>query len=42
MDLMQLNIQGNFDDLFRMKDYYLGLIYEAKINKKEYQYVQTY
>lgn len=42
MDLIQLNIQGNFDDSFRIKDCYLGLMYEAKINGQKYKYIQNY
>lgn len=42
MDLIQINIQGGFDESFYIKDCYIGLKYKAKINGQEYCYVQTY
>ena len=42
MDLIQINIQGNFDESFYIKDCYIGLKYEADINGQEYGYVENY
>lgn len=42
MDLIQINIQGGFDESFYIKDCYIGLKYTTKINGQEYCYVQTY
>lgn len=42
MDLIQINIQGGFDDRFYIKDCYVGFQYRAMINGQEYCYVQKY
>ena len=42
MDIIQLNVQGVYDENFRIKDYYLGFNYKAKVNGKIYEYTQTY
>ncbi|MHC1722415.1 MAG: DUF5702 domain-containing protein [Aminipila sp.] len=42
MDLIQINIQGGFDESFYMKDCYIGLKYFTKVNGQEYCYVQNY
>ncbi|QAT42721.1 DUF5702 domain-containing protein [Aminipila luticellarii] len=42
MDLIQINIQGGFDENFYIKDCYVGLQYKAKIEDQEYGYVQQY
>lgn len=41
-DIIQLNVQGAFDDTFLIKNCYTGLLYGANINGREYQYVQKY
>nr|WP_315024261.1 DUF5702 domain-containing protein [uncultured Aminipila sp.] len=42
MDLIQINIQGGFDESFCIKDCYIGFKYCTKINGQEYCYVQNY
>lgn len=42
MDLIQMNIQGGFDESFYIKDCYIGFKYYTKINGQEYCYVQNY
>lgn len=42
MDLIQINIQGGFDESFYIKDCYIGLDYKANVNGQEYAYVQIY
>ncbi|MFV0516420.1 MAG: DUF5702 domain-containing protein [Aminipila sp.] len=42
MDLIQINIQGEFDETFYIQDCYVGLKFNASINGQEYSYVQTY
>lgn len=42
MDLIQINIQGGFDEDFYIRDCYVGLQYNTKIDGQEYGYVQNY
>lgn len=42
MDLIQINIQGGFDESFQIRDCYVGLQYSTKIGGQEYCYVQNY
>lgn len=42
MDLIQINIQGGFDEGFYIKDCYTGFKFYTKINGQEYCYVQNY
>lgn len=42
MDLIQINIQGGFDESFYIKDCYIGFKYYSKINGQGYCYVQNY
>ncbi len=42
MDLIQINIQGGFDEGFYIKDCYIGFKFYTKINGQEYCYVENY
>ncbi|QIB69273.1 hypothetical protein Ami103574_08030 [Aminipila butyrica] len=42
MDLIQINMQGGFDQNFYIKDCYVGLQIEAKVSGQEFSYVQQY
>ncbi|MGI6256460.1 MAG: DUF5702 domain-containing protein [Anaerovoracaceae bacterium] len=42
MDLIQINMQGNHDASFLIRDYNLGFDYKAKIDGREYVYKDKY
>lgn len=42
MDLIQINMQGNYDGSFLIEDYNLGFDYRAKIDGREYVYKDKY
>lgn len=42
MDLMQINIQGAYDENFLIKLTYTGFAYDAKINGRKYSYDEMY
>ncbi len=42
MDLIQINMQGNYDGSFLIRDYNLGFDFKAKIDGREYAYKHKY
>lgn len=42
MDLIQINMKGNYNKSFLMKDHYCGFTLEAEINNKNFRYEHTY
>ena len=42
MDLIELNMKGNYHRDFAMKDYYGGFKFEAMVNDQKYSFVQKY
>ncbi|MGN0710941.1 MAG: DUF5702 domain-containing protein [Anaerovoracaceae bacterium] len=42
MDIIQINMQGSFDENFRIKDMYTGFKFCADISGQEFEYVEKY
>lgn len=42
MDLIQLNMRGNYHKDFLMKDYYGGFVFDAVVQDRRYHFVQEY